>query len=272
MYKDMYKFIVKLWCMAALVAGVVSCSSDDDHNTMIEGADKNLPDIYSTLTQFAGKYYGTWWLNDTKTEADNIFYLEYEKTTQRPDVIENNNNVNPSYVQFYYNSQNPVSSIQFYEFPFKAIVRQLFPDLEIAYLTFNLQTGSPYSPEETLFFKIIVEAENSGDNSICQFYSMPLEVVGYSGNAIYNNFHPTVGIAYLRMPFVVTTKDGNYFAMVLDILPDVSTLSLDITSGMMSCNLVIRQIEIYDKDLQKSIKSLDKDIKLTFISTEKKNE
>ena len=108
-------------------------------------------------------------------------------------------------MQFYYNSQNPVSSIQFYEFPFKAIVRQLCPDLEIAYLTFNLQTGSPYSPEETLFFKIIVEAENSGDNSICQFYSMPLEVVGYSGNAIYNNFHPTVGVAYLRMPFVVTT-------------------------------------------------------------------
>ena len=60
--------------------------------------------------------------------------------------------------------------------------------------------------------------------------------------------------------------------MVLDIVPDKSTVSQDIASGTISCNILIRQIEIYDKDMQKSVRSLDQDIKLTFISTEKKSE
>jgi hypothetical protein len=268
---------MKIACLAVMMASMYSCSTGNDEEMISsERNQKNpfVPDVVSkvSLQQFVGKYSGAWWMNDVKTEADNIYYLFYEKTSQKPDVIEFNENVKPSYVQFYYNSQTTSSLIQFYEFPFKAIARQLFPDIEIAYLTIETPDGAPLDPEETLFLKIIIDAENSGDNSICQFYSMPLELVGYSGDAVYNNFHPTMGIAYLRMPFVVTTKDGNYFAMVLDFLPDKSTVSLDIASGMMSCNLVIRQIEIYDKDMQKSIRSLDQDLKLTFISTEKKSE
>ena len=269
----MYRLTMKIACLAVIMAGVVSCSTDNDEDTMVKQNDHFVPDIVPkvSLQQFVGKYTGAWWMNDVKTEADNIYYLLYEKTSQKPDVIEYNKDVKPSFVRFNYDSLTSSSSLDFYEFPFKAIVKQLFPDLEIAYLTVDLQIGSPLDTEETLLFKIIVE-ENSGNNSICQFYAMPLELVGYSGNAVYNNFHPTMGIGYLRMPFVVTTKDGNYFAMVLNFLPDVSTVSMDIASGMISCNLVIRQIEIYDKDMQMSIRSLDQDIKLTFISTEKKSE
>ena len=267
--KKMYRLTMKTACLTIMMAGMCSCSTDGD----LVGSDIKINVIDTVfLQQFNGKYTGSWWMNDERTEADNIFYLEYEKISQMPNVIYYNKNVNPSYVDFHYNSQQTTIYIGFYEFPFKAIARQLFPDIEIAYLTIKTQVGVPFDPEEKLYSNICHEAENSGDNDICLFYSMSWEILGYTENALYYNYHPTVGMAYIRMPYVVTTKDGNYFAMVLDILPDKSTVSVDIAPKTISCNIIIRQIEIYDKDMQKSIRSLDQDIKLTFISTEKKSE
>ena len=57
--------------------------------------------------------------------------------------------------------------------------------------------------------------------------------------------------------------------MVPELVPDKSTFSLDITTGTISCNFVISQVEVYDKDMQKSIKKLDQEIKVTFISTQR---
>ncbi|MBO4720917.1 MAG: hypothetical protein J5658_13755 [Prevotella sp.] len=262
----MYRLTMKIVCLTIMMAGMCSCSTGNDEDK----SDPFVPKIEptSSLLQSDGKYTGVWWMNDVKTEADNIFYLHNEKISQKPGVIDYNKNVNPSYVDLHYNSMKSTFYIEFYEFPFKAIARELFPDIEIAYLTIETQEGAPFDPEEKLYSNIRIEA----GNSICLFYSMPLEIIGYSENAVYNNFHPIVGMAYLRMPYVVTTKDGNYFGMVLDIVPDKSTVSQDIASGTISCNILIRQIEIYDKDMQKSVRSLDQDIKLTFISTEKKSE
>ena len=268
--KKMYRLTMKTACLTIMMVGMYACSNGNDENVGNNFVPEIEPKEY--LQQFNGKYTGVWWMNDVKTEADNVFYLEYEKISQMPNVIYYNKNVNPSYVDFHFNSQYSTPYIDFYEFPFKAIARQLYPDIEIAYLTIDIQIGAPLDPEEKLYSKIRLEAENSGENSIFRYYSMPLEIVGYSENACYNNFHPIVGMAYLRMPFVVTTKDGNYFAMVLDTVPDKSTVSVDIVTETISCNIIIRQIEIYDKDMQKSIRSLDQDIKLTFISTEKKSE
>lgn len=258
----MYRFIVKIWCMAALVAGMVSCSSEEDFEATMEGMDKNSPDIYSILTQFEGNYTGAWWMNDVKTEADNNSNLQ--------------NNSKLPYVTFYVNQINNILRFNFHKFPYNALVKQLFSNIDIDYLTtdfeVNFLPNNNPDPEQTLLFNICVENERKNkNNELCLGY-IYIKLVGYSENVVYFDLQPAEGSAYLRMPFVVTTKDGNYFAMVLDFLPDISTVSMDIASGMISCNLVIRQIEIYDKDMQKSIRSLDQDIELTFISKEKINE
>jgi hypothetical protein len=258
---------MKIACLAVMMASMYSCSTGNDEEMISsERNQKNpfVPDVVSkvSLQQFVGKYSGAWWMNGVKTETDN-----------------NSNSPNYSklpYVTFYVNQINNILRVNFHKFPYNALVKQLFSNIDVIYLTTDFEVGflpnNNPDPEQTLLLNICVENEREKNNNELCLGFIYIKLVGYSENAIYFDLHAAEGSAYLRMPFVVTTKDGNYFAMVLDFLPDKSTVSLDIASGMMSCNLVIRQIEIYDKDMQKSIRSLDQDLKLTFISTEKKSE
>ena len=287
----MYRFIVKLWCMAALVAGVVSCSKDDGDSLMADekdtiwetdkdnnsetnkenntstDKDNNSSTDTPNLQQFAGKYVGAWWLNDVKTEADSFFYLWYEKYSQKPDCYIDKHESYPSYLSFYVDQNRNDQHIDLRAFPLKALTKQLFPDIELAYFTIEIGDGAPLDPEEMLLLKIIGEGPNSGYLYNTIYFS--LKTVGYSESAFYYNLQPTTDTVDLLIPCVVTTKDGNYFTMVPELVPDKSTFSLDITTGTISCNFVISQVEVYDKDMQKSIKKLDQEIKVTFISTQR---
>ena len=287
----MYRFIVKLWCMAALVAGVVSCSKDEGDSLMADekdtiwetdkdnhsetnkenntstDKDNNSSTDTPNLQQFAGKYVGVWWLNDVKTEADSFFYLWYEKCSQKPDSYIDKHESYPSYLSFYVDQNRNDQHINLRAFPLKALTKQLFPDIELAYLTIDIGIGSPLDSEEKLLLNIIGKGPNSGYINNAIAYS--LKTVGYSESALYYNLQPITDTVDLLIPCVVTTKDGNYFTMVPELVPDKSTFSLDITTGTISCNFVISQVEVYDKDMQKSIKKLDQEIKVTFISTQR---
>ena len=286
----MYRFIVKLWCMAALVAGVVSCSKDDGDSLMADekdtiwetdkdnnsetnkenntstDKDNNSSTDTPNLQQFAGKYVGAWWLNDVKTEADSFDYLWYEKCSQKPDSYIDKHESYPSYLSFYVDQNRNDQRIDLRAFPLKALTKQLFPDIELAYLTIDIGIGGPLDSEEKLLLNIIGEGPNSG---YIPNIAYSLKTVGYSESAFYYNLQPKTDTVDLLIPCVVTTKDGNYFAMMPELVPDKSTFSLDITTGTISCNFVISQVEVYDKDMQKSIKKLDQEIKVTFISTQR---
>ena len=202
----MYRFIVKLWCMAALVAGVVSCSKDDgdslmadekdtiwetdkdnnsetnkDNNTSTD-KDNNSSTDTPNLQQFAGNYVGVWWLNDVKTEADSFFYLWYEKYSQKPDCSIDKHESYPSYLSFYVDQNRNDQHIELRAFPLKALTKQLFPDIELAYFTIDIGIGGPLDSEEKLFFKIIGEGPNSGYISNIAY---SLKTVGYSESALY---------------------------------------------------------------------------------------
>ena len=287
----MYRFIVKLWCMAALVAGVVSCSKDEGDSLMADekdtigetdkdnnsetnkenntstDKDNNSSTDTPNLQQFAGKYVGVWWLNDVRTEADSFDYLWYEKCSQKPDSYIDKHESYPSYLSFYVDQNRNDQHIELRAFPLKALTKQLFPDIELAYFTIEIGDGAPLDPEEMLLLKIIGEGPNSGYLYNTIYFS--LKTVGYSESALYYNLQPITDTVDLLIPCVVTTKDGNYFTMVPELVPDKSTFSLDITTGTISCNFVISQVEVYDKDMQKSIKKLDQEIKVTFISTQR---
>lgn len=245
MYKDMYKFIVKLWCMAALVAGVVSCSSEENYDATMQGMDKNSPDIYSILTQFAGKYYGTWWLGDLKIEdsSEVCFYVKDDGT----------------------------QAIEAYDFPYKVIASALFPDERIVNICNSVILGKFLDDEEVLYVRILDEALKSNDRSVLEKFYCPMNFIGYSENASYFAFMPVKDAAYWRLPFAVKFTTGEYYGIVLDLMPANCTASLDFSIGKMSCNCVITQLEFYDKDMQKVVVNLnqDEELKLTFISTQR---
>lgn len=267
--KDMNKFIFKLWCVAALTTSIASCSTDSDGAPDVNKQNYDSPtEMINMLSQFSGKYNGVWWINDAKTEADGISYLYYEKLSQKSNVDINKRDSYPSHVRFSADESGNSLGLELGEFPFKALTKRLFPDMEAAYYTITIQVGARYDDEDKLYNSFIKEEVNAGNINRLFMYSSSLEIIGYSEKTVYFRLQ-SEDLAYLRMPYVVTTKDGDYFAIVLDILSDRSTVSMDIATGTMSCSFVIKQIEIYDKNQMKQVRSLDQEIKLTFISTQK---
>ena len=157
--------------------------------------------------------------------------------------------------------------IEYLEFPWTPVIKQIFPDIDIAYFTNELPFGAPYDQEEELLFSIINEAEKSGNKYL---NSDAFSLVGYSDNMVYYERRHGVETGYTRSgPIVITTKDGNYFAIVLNLVNATSTVTLDLSSKTLICASHIKQVEIIDKDGNNTIKTLNPEIKLTFTSTEK---
>ena len=235
----MYRYIVKLWCMAAFLAGLISCSTDD---TLKDETDMNAPDIYSILTQFAGRYYGNWWLGDFKLRSSEICLYVKDDVTQ---------------------------AIEVYDFPYKEFASALFPDEKIVSICNSVIVGRFLEDEEVLFVRILDEAQKSNDRSILRPFYCPMDFIGYSEKTAYFTFLPVKGSAFWRLPFVVKFATGEYYGIVLDLIPANCTASLDFSIGKMSCNYVITQIEFYDKNMQSTANLLNEEINFTFISTQR---
>ena len=70
---------------------------------------------------------------------------------------------------------------------------------------------------------------------------------------------------------MITTNDGDYFVMVFDFLLSQCSVSYDTSSMTLSFVLCMKQIEIFDKNGNKTIKNLDSEMKISFTSTKKIN-
>ena len=96
-----------------------------------------------------------------------------------------------------------------------------------------------------------------------------LKAVGYSDHLLYFELKPNKKYPFLGYPYVVTLEDGSYYAIVLDVVPSLSTLTFDGTTKTVNFVCTISQIELYDQDRNKTIRELNPEMILTFTSTQK---
>ena len=275
--EKMKKLTMRVFLLTFLLA-LTACSKDDDSYPEI---DNNSPSLKNELKEdiaaMEGNYKGVWLLNGRETSADNFYELYLQKNAylshQSIEEYMGGHYIGntTSYVRFYTNQNAPKSQyeypyIEYAEFPWTSVIKQIFPDIDIAYFTKELKLGGFFDQEEKLLVSITNEAEQSDNKSL---YSNALSLVGYSDNMIYYERRYGVETGYTRLPIVVTTRDGYYFAIVLNLVNATSTVTLDLSSKTLICASHIKQVEIIDKDGNNTIKTLNPEIKLTFTSTEK---
>lgn len=275
--EKMNRLTMRVWLLTILLA-LTACSKDNDSYPEVDKNSTSLNnDLKEDIAAMEGNYKGVWLLNGRETSADNFFEFHLQKSAyinhQSIEEFWGEYNKKTSYVHFYTNQNAPKSQykykypyIEYLEFPWTPVIKQIFPDIDIAYFTNELPFGAPYDQEEELLFSISHEAEQSGDKSL---KSDALSLVGYSDNMIYYERRYGIETGYTRFLIMVTTKDDNYFAIVLDLVNATSTVSLDLSSKTLICAFHIKQVEIIDKDGNNTIKTLNPEIKLTFTSTEK---
>lgn len=275
--EKMNRLTMRVWLLTILLA-LTACSKDNDSYPEVDKNSTSLKnDLKEDIAAMEGNYKGVWLLNGRETSADNFFEFHLQKSAyinhQSIEEFWGEYNKKTSYVHFYTNQNAPKSQykykypyIEYLEFPWTPVIKQIFPDIDIAYFTNELPFGAPYDQEEELLFSISHEAEQSGDKSL---KSDALSLVGYSDNMIYYERRYGIETGYTRFLIMVTTKDDNYFAIVLDLVNATSTVSLDLSSKTLICAFHIKQVEIIDKEGNNTIKTLNPEIKLTFTSTEK---
>lgn len=276
--EKMNRLTMRVWLLTILLA-LTACSKDNDSYPEVDKNSTSLKnDLKEDIAAMEGNYKGVWLLNGRETSADNFFEFHLQKSAyinhQSIEEFWGEYNKKTSYVHFYTNQNAPKSQykykypyIEYLEFPWTPVIKQIFPDIDIAYFTNELAWGGSYNQEEKLLFSISHEAEQSGDKSL---KSDALSLVGYSDNMVYYERRHGVETGYTRTgPIVITTKDGNYFAIVLNLVNATSTVTLDLSSKTLICAFHIKQVEIIDKEGNNTIKTLNPEIKLTFTSTEK---
>ena len=135
--------------------------------------------------------------------------------------------------------------------------------------------GVQLKDEDLLLFKTGLIGDLSSLENAKEDFSTHIGVVtdmycvGYSENLVYFELSPYTNYAFLRYPFVVTLSNGEYYAIVMDVVPSKSTLTLDSSSRTINFVCNIPQIEIYDSEGNKTIIEPKPELVLTFTSTNK---
>lgn len=206
-----------------------------------DGSDIYSPDAPEDNTDksaMSGYYNGVWALDDVTVSADPL-------ALSTPC---------PSYV---FMGFDPTPYLSFVEFPYKAITKTIYPDIDIAKITSELPYGASITEEQRLLERIDSLYKSRGDDAVTAIYSTRLRYVGYSKNITYLELVSFAPNAYLHYTFVVTTTSGDYFGVVLDVATTrtqdaaskVSTVSMDMSLPSMSLMLVVRSLNCFNKNL-----------------------
>lgn len=273
MKKEMMRLLTSV-CLLAVLLALVACTKEEDDSNRHDSDNYTLnpegnTDMYEIEpVDLSGYYSGVWWLDYTKVEPESLDYLWCEKGNMT-DNYESYVSCVEYRLHNFYIDDTDFSSVRLGEFPFRPLLKTfLHLDEDIKYLTMLLHLGDPDREDRFL--------TSLSSNAIEKFswtLGLPLNYIGYSGNMLYYDLYTSDGDAYLRLPFVVTLEENRffnrYFGVVLDILPTKSTINVDLLAQSLTMSLVIKQIEVMDSDGQTSIVTPDKDIIITFASTQR---
>ncbi|MBR1932469.1 MAG: hypothetical protein IJ841_02150 [Prevotella sp.] len=151
-------------------------------------------------------------------------------------------------------------------FPYKAILGRLYPTLT-NFSVYSIETETPLNSLPANVAEMAAIVQNHRDSSANFYERIPLSPVGISASTAYYEVAPVEGYAYRYHPFVVSCPDGNCFATVLCVVPDRSTVSVNMRGGALSLVLTVARAETLDSLGKATTKVLGPEMKLMFTST-----
>lgn len=175
----------------------------------------------------------------------------------------------------------------FYEFPFTSITKRILPEMADGEVTFpepspgyiagiEITSGR----DETLYNKVLQKYSYYGNylkTCIVPNYSHPLNMVGYSyikdlEAKAYFEWPVEKSIGYRYLPYVVaseTDKGTVCECVVLYILPEKSTVTVNALDSRITCILTIAKADVVREDGSKEVKDFGGNIELKFTSNKK---
>jgi len=249
--------IKKVMGLLLLTLLMAACSDKNDDNSGAQ--DENEKALIASLNAGSkGMYDGVWSISYVPTDTMTISFGTHE----------------------YW-------GLFFYEFPFTSITSRLLPELAEGKVTFpepkpDFIAGIEVTSEkdEALYNKVLQKYSYYGNylkTCIVPNYSHPLTMVGYSfienlEAKAYFEWPTESGQAYRYLPYVVTrsTDAGTVCdCVVLDILPQKSTVTVNAYNSRITCILTIARAEIVHEDGSMEVKDLGGNIELKFTSNKR---
>lgn len=249
-------------CLILMIGTALAGCSKGEEDTSGILSNFDIPnDMYENsnniIKSMSGVYSGQWALNGKNVDAEqNNYYFSL--------------------------GVDRIYSFGFTTFPFKAIAMHALSQYSSSYSSFSITKlttsmiiGAPLKDEDLLLFKTGLIGDLSSLENAKEDFSTHIGIVtdmycvGYSENLVYFELSPYTNYAFLRYPFVVTLSNGEYYAIVMDVVPSKSTLTLDSSSRTINFVCNIPQIEIYDSEGNKTIIEPKPELVLTFTSTNK---
>ena len=231
-------FLQKVCLILMVGMTLVGCSKGDEDVNFISTLDdmNNYSNI--NIMSMTGEYSGQWTLNGKNVDAEDSYFSL---------------------------CANKKYSFNFTTFPFKAIAMLALSQNSL------VSSQKSFSLSYLSIAKLTTSMIEKVDEDLSTHIDIATDIrcVGYSENMVYFELSSYAINPFLRYPFVVTFSNGEYYVMVLDVVPSKSTLTLDSSSRTINFVCNIPQIEIYDSEGNKTIIEQNPELVLTFTSTNK---
>ena len=223
--------------LLVLAAGMTACSSNDE--------DVNYDTMSNVGSSMDCCFRGVWTVDDVKADTSDIKVITG------------------------YPSNRTWNTVEYQGFPYKTIASIIVPDVNIAEIT-SFSDAGPMSPDKIQLFQMILNGHGGNINSIMtEKYSSVYRCVGMSeGNLYLELMLPKTGVYGLYLPFIVTTNQGELFAVVATVDYSKSTAILNVFGNSFTNILTVSQIEII-KVGKTETKTLSPEMKLKFTSIQR---
>ena len=203
------------WMASLLIVMLAgACSTGEDEEMLVEQP-INIPDTGNASTSVPKLMYrfrGIWTVDEVSADTTRVRVA----------------------------TAQPWSSVEFYGFPIKEMMKRMLPKVKVAKITdYEMDELGWLPDDEVLYSNMLSKYEDALTQCLQSGVGQTIRCVGMSEKSRYLEFTQTE----LYLPFVVTTDEGQLIPVTAVIQPSMSKSVLNVDGSLFTCTLTVTKVE-----------------------------
>lgn len=203
------------WMASLLIVMLAgACSTGEDEEMLVEQS-INIPDTDNASTSVPKLMYrfrGIWTVDEVSADTTRVRVA----------------------------TAQPWSSVEFYGFPIKEMMKRMLPKVKVAKITdYEMDELGWLPDDEVLYSNMLSKYEDALTQCLQSGVGQTIRCVGMSEKSLYLEFTQTE----LYLPFVVTTDEGQLIPVTAVIQPSMSKSVLNVDGSLFTCTLTVTKVE-----------------------------
>ena len=203
------------WMASLLIVMLAgACSTGEDEEMLVEQP-INIPDTDNASTSVPKLMYrfrGIWTVDEVSADTTRVRVA----------------------------TAQPWSSVEFYGFPIKEMMKRMLPKVKVAKITdYEMDELGWLPDDEVLYSNMLSKYEDALTQCLQSGVGQTIRCVGLSEKSLYLEFTQTE----LYLPFVVTTDEGQLIPVTAVIQPSMSKSVLNVDGSLFTCTLMVTKVE-----------------------------